>query len=52
MPDLISGNTNAVCMMIGEKLGRQLIEGGASEKMKGPNESDMTRPEHSERSMA
>ena len=24
MPDLISGNTNAVCMMIGMKLGRQL----------------------------
>ena len=24
MPDLISGNTNAVCMMIGEKLGRYL----------------------------
>jgi choline dehydrogenase-like flavoprotein len=24
MPDLISGNTNAVCMMIGEKLGRRL----------------------------
>ena len=24
MPDLISGNTNAVCMMIGEKLGRLL----------------------------
>jgi choline dehydrogenase len=24
MPDLISGNTNAVCMMIGEKLGRAL----------------------------
>lgn len=26
MPDLISGNTNAACMMIGEKLGRQLAE--------------------------
>jgi choline dehydrogenase-like flavoprotein len=26
MPDLISGNTNAACMMIGVKLGRQLIE--------------------------
>ncbi|MGE8163785.1 GMC family oxidoreductase [Paraburkholderia sp. NPDC080076] len=25
MPDLISGNTNAVCMMIGEKLARQLV---------------------------
>lgn len=25
MPGLISGNTNAVCMMIGEKLGRYLI---------------------------
>lgn len=25
MPDLISGNTNAVCMMIGEKLGRYLV---------------------------
>ncbi|PHZ84778.1 GMC family oxidoreductase [Paremcibacter congregatus] len=25
LPDLISGNTNGVCMMIGEKLGRQLI---------------------------
>jgi choline dehydrogenase-like flavoprotein len=25
MPDLISGNTNAVCMMIGEKLGRALV---------------------------
>ena len=24
MPDLISGNINAACMMIGEKLGRQL----------------------------
>jgi choline dehydrogenase len=24
MPDLISGNTNAACMMIGMKLGRQL----------------------------
>ena len=24
MPDLISGNTNAVCMMIGAKLGKQL----------------------------
>jgi len=24
MPDLISGNTNAVCMMIGMKLGRYL----------------------------
>jgi len=24
MPDLISGNTNAVCMMIGKKLGREL----------------------------
>ena len=26
MPDLISGNTNAACMMIGEKLGRQLLK--------------------------
>jgi choline dehydrogenase-like flavoprotein len=26
MPDLISGNTNAACMMIGEKLGRALAE--------------------------
>ena len=26
MPDLISGNTNAVCMMIGEKLSRQFTE--------------------------
>ncbi|MEZ2352156.1 GMC family oxidoreductase [Caballeronia sp. RCC_10] len=25
MPDQISGNTNGVCMMIGEKLGRQLM---------------------------
>lgn len=25
MPDLISGNTNAVCMMIGKKLGRQFV---------------------------
>jgi len=25
MPDLISGNINAACMMIGEKLGRQLM---------------------------
>ncbi len=24
MPDLISGNTNGACMMIGEKLGRDL----------------------------
>jgi choline dehydrogenase len=26
MPDLISGNTNAVCMMIGDRLGRWLAE--------------------------
>jgi choline dehydrogenase len=26
MPDLISGNINAACMMIGKKLGKQLIE--------------------------
>jgi len=26
MPDLISGNTNAACMMIGTKLGRELAE--------------------------
>ena len=26
MPDLISGNTNAVCMMIGEKLGHHLVK--------------------------
>ena len=31
MPDLISGNTNAVCMMIGEKLGRSLQEKDRSE---------------------
>lgn len=27
MPDLISGNTNGVCMLIGEKLGRALASG-------------------------
>lgn len=27
MPDLISGNTNATCMLIGAKLGRQLARG-------------------------
>ena len=26
MPDLISGNTNAVCMMIGKKLGQELVK--------------------------
>jgi choline dehydrogenase-like flavoprotein len=25
MPDLISGNINAACMMIGDKLGRELV---------------------------
>jgi len=29
MPDLTSGNTNAVCMMIGAKLGKQLAAGRA-----------------------
>jgi choline dehydrogenase-like flavoprotein len=29
MPDLISGNTNAACMMIGLKLGRQFAHGDA-----------------------
>jgi choline dehydrogenase-like flavoprotein len=29
MPDLISGNTNAVCMMIGAKLGKRLAAGSA-----------------------
>jgi choline dehydrogenase len=29
MPDLISGNTNAVCMMIGAKLGKQLAQTSA-----------------------
>jgi choline dehydrogenase-like flavoprotein len=29
MPDLISGNTNAVCMMIGAKLGKQLAKTSA-----------------------
>jgi choline dehydrogenase-like flavoprotein len=28
MPDLISGNTNAACMMIGDRLGRWLREDG------------------------
>jgi len=32
MPDLISGNTNAACMMIGEKLGRQLADKPVSNK--------------------
>jgi len=26
MPDLISGNTSAACMMIGKKLGKQLVD--------------------------
>jgi choline dehydrogenase-like flavoprotein len=30
LPDLISGNTNAVCMLIGEKLGRSLAAGAGS----------------------
>ena len=29
MPDLISGNINAACMMIGEKLARQMKDSAA-----------------------
>src|SRR5690606_23850681 len=31
MPDLISGNTNAVCMMIGTKLGMELVAGRSTQ---------------------
>jgi choline dehydrogenase-like flavoprotein len=32
MPDLVSGNTNAVCMMIGMKLGKQLSSRGSEHR--------------------
>jgi len=43
MPDMISGNTNAACMMIGKKLGKQLVAGASTQPQEDLPRSEPAR---------